>query len=80
MTGEIPGGNCDGGCGRTVVPRNDFGYVSIEGWERLRSEGGQHAVRDKVRTGRVICDSCLERRIAGVENQEGLDLGTGGLG
>lgn len=47
-------------CGEPIDPRYD--YRQVTGWERPRSKGGLHALRDRIETGRWLCRRCYDLR------------------
>lgn len=47
-------------CGKPIDPR--FDYRQVLGWERTRSGGGLHALRDRVETGKWLCRTCYDAR------------------
>lgn len=44
-------------------------YQYVEGWTRLRTQGGANAVRLPKRIERYACHPCIEVRVKGLENQ-----------
>jgi len=45
-------------CGNVLDPRAPGIYIEIQGWHRLREDGGQNAVYARKETGRVACEAC----------------------
>lgn len=47
-------------CQNTIDPQRD--YRQVTGWERPRSGGGLHALKDRIETGRWLCRTCYDLR------------------
>jgi hypothetical protein len=55
-------------CERELEPAETV-YREVSGWERVRQQGGANAITLRRESGRLACKACIDRRVAGLENQ-----------
>ena len=52
-------------CGREINPTTDAYFQRIEGWARVRKDGGPNAITKPIRHGLFRCSTCLGGELEG---------------
>ena len=57
-------------CGKTGLTPSQV-WREVKGWVRDRTQGGHNAITKEERTGRVMCNGCMEAEKLGLNPGQG---------